>query len=55
MGRFHAFNGKGKPSGNLARELFDAYRKNKQTQRRMAEVLVLLFEESNSFKNAKKT
>jgi hypothetical protein len=37
----------------LAKELFDAYRKHKQTQRRMAEVLVHLFEESGSFAQAK--
>jgi hypothetical protein len=34
--------------------LFDAYRKNKQTQKRLSEVLVTLFEESNNFANAKK-
>src|SRR4029077_15913647 len=40
IGRFQAFNGNGKTPAALARELFDAYRKNKQTQRRMSEVLV---------------
>jgi len=53
IGRFQAFNGNGKTSEILAKELFDAYRKNKQTQHRMAEVLVLLFEDSYSFANAK--
>ena len=53
IGRFQAFNGSGKKASELARELFDAYRKGKQTQRRMAEVLVALFEESGSFANAK--
>jgi len=37
----------------LAKEFFDSYRKNKQTQRRMAEVVILLFEESDSFLGAK--
>jgi nucleoside 2-deoxyribosyltransferase len=53
IGRFQAFNGNGKTAAVLARELFDAYRKNKQTQRRMSEVLVGLFEESGSFADAK--
>jgi hypothetical protein len=53
IGRFQAFNGKGKTGADLARELFDAYRKNKQTQRRMGEVLIGLFEESGSFAQAK--
>lgn len=51
IGRFQAFNGK--PAAALARELFDTFRENKQTQRRMAEVLVGLFEESGSFVQAK--
>ncbi len=53
IGRFQAFNGKNKTAAELARELFEAYRKNKQTQRRMGEVLVGLFEESGSFADAK--
>jgi nucleoside 2-deoxyribosyltransferase len=53
IGRFQAFNGNNKTAEALARELFDAYRKNKQTQQRMAEVLVGLFEESGSFAEAK--
>lgn len=53
IARFQAFAGLGKPVLEVARELFDAYRKNKQTQRRMAEVLVGLFEESGSFAEAK--
>jgi hypothetical protein len=57
IGRFQAFSGQNS-GGNkyafaLARELFDTYRKNKQTQRRMAEVLVNLFEDSGSFAAAK--
>lgn len=53
IGRFQAFNGNEKSATALARELFDAYRKNKQTQRRMSEVIVGLFEESGSFAEAK--
>jgi nucleoside 2-deoxyribosyltransferase len=53
IGRFQAFNGSNKSASVLARELFDAVRKNKQTQRRMSEVLVALFEESYSFAEAK--
>jgi TIR domain len=53
IGRFQAFSGKGKSAATLAVELFDACRKNKQTQRRMSEVLVGLFERSSSFAAAK--
>jgi hypothetical protein len=53
IGRFQAFNGNGKAATALARELFDVYRKNKQTQKRMSEVVVGLFEESGSFAEAK--
>lgn len=54
IGRFQAFTGGKKTPAELAEALFDAYRKNKQTQKRMGEVLVSLFEESNSFANAKR-
>jgi hypothetical protein len=53
IGRFQAFEGQGKEPSKLARELFDAYRKRKETQRKMAEVLVGLFEASISFAEAK--
>lgn len=53
IGRFQAFNGQAKAADALAGELFDAYRRSKETQRRMAEVLVGLFEESGSFAEAK--
>ena len=53
IGCFQAFNGNKKSADELAQELFDAYRKNKQTQRRMSEVLVGLFEQSGSFVEAK--
>jgi len=53
IGRFQAFQGKGKTTEQLARELFEAYRKNKESQARMAEVLVSRFEDSSSFATAK--
>lgn len=53
IGRFQAFNGNGKTADNLAKEIFDVLRQHKQTQRRMAEVLVARFESSYSFQNAK--
>jgi hypothetical protein len=53
IGRYQAFNGTGKEHQTLAKEIFDAFRKNKQTQQRMSEVLVGLFEHSKSFAEAK--
>lgn len=53
IGRFQAFNGKSKTAEELALELFDTYRKNKQTQEIMADVLVGLFEDSGSFAQAR--
>ncbi len=53
IGRFQAFNGGRKSAASLAGELFVAYRTNKQTQRRMGEILVSLFEQSVNFADAK--
>jgi len=53
IGRFQAFNGTNKEAHDLAREIFDCYRKNKQTEKRMAEAVVGLFEVSDSFATAK--
>jgi hypothetical protein len=53
IGRFQAFNGHDKTASVLAEELFNAYRRNKQTQHRMAEVIVGRFEESGSYASAK--
>jgi hypothetical protein len=53
IGRFQAFNGKGKTVGELAREIFDAFRKNKQTQSSMSGLLIAQFEGSNTFAEAK--
>ena len=53
VGKLQAFQGSGKSAALLARELFDAYRTNKQSQQRMTEVLLNLFEDSGSFAEAK--
>ena len=53
IGRFQAFDGTGKSASEISRELFGAYRTNKQTEIVMAEALVQLFEESESFATAK--
>lgn len=53
IGRFQAFNGHGKSEEDLARELFDAFRKNKQTRMKIAEGVVTVFEGSWSFASAK--
>jgi hypothetical protein len=53
IGKTQAFNGTGKTPIALAREIFDSLRKNKQTQDRMAEMVVTLFENSGSFDEAK--
>lgn len=53
IGRLQAFNGNRKKASDLARELFDVLRAHKQTQRRMASVLIALFEASGSFATAK--
>lgn len=53
IGRFQAFNGNNKKPHDLARELFDCFRKNKQTEKQMAEAVVSLFEVSGSFAEAK--
>jgi nucleoside 2-deoxyribosyltransferase len=53
IGRYQAFNGNDKTSTIIAAELFNALRRDKQTQRRMSEVLVDLFVSSRSYKDAK--
>jgi nucleoside 2-deoxyribosyltransferase len=40
ISRFQAFNGDNKAAVALAREIFDAFRRNKQTQLRIGQVLV---------------
>lgn len=53
IGKFQAFTEKGTDLTALARELFESFRKNKQTQARIGDVLVSLFEESGSYAEAK--
>jgi len=53
IGRFQAFNGNGKSADSLAEEMFDAFRKHKQTQHKMSEVLVRLFEQSYTYSQSK--
>jgi len=53
IGRFQAFTAGRKTPTRLAKDLFDAYRKDKQTQHKMGGVLISLFEESSSFAEAK--
>jgi nucleoside 2-deoxyribosyltransferase len=53
IGRFQAFDGAQKDQAALAKEVFDVFKKHKQTQGRMSEVLVGLFEASASFAEAK--
>ncbi len=53
IGKFQGFNGAKKEPLEIAEELFNAYRTNKQTQAKMADVLLTLFKESGSFAEAK--
>lgn len=53
IAKTQAFNGTGKTAIALAREIFDALRKNKQIQDKMGEIIVTLFENSGSFEAAK--
>jgi len=53
IGRFQAFSGGDKSAETLALEIFETYRKNKQSRERMAESLVSLFEDAGSFVQAK--
>jgi TIR domain len=53
IARFQAFDGENKSAEKIARELFEAFLKNKQTKGRMADALVNLFAESESFADAK--
>ena len=53
IGRFQAFNGSKAKPNELACELFGSFRSNKQTQKKMSDILIGLFEESGSFLEAK--
>jgi hypothetical protein len=54
IGRFQGFNGNGKSAAQLATELFNAYRSNKQTREQLAHGVVATFESSDSFALAKR-
>ncbi len=49
IGKFQAFKGANRTPLQLARDLFDGYRRNKRSQAKIASVIVGLFEESHSF------
>lgn len=53
ISRLQAFQGEGKTEKELARDIFQAFLKNKQTRRRIAHALLSRFEDSDSFANAK--
>ena len=54
IGRFQGFNGNGKSAAQVATEIFNAYRSNKQTREQLASGLVAVFEASDSFAAAKR-
>lgn len=54
ISKFQAFNGNGKAPVTMAGEIFESFRKNKQTQQKMAEVVVRMFENAQSFADAKR-
>ncbi len=53
IGKTQAFQGHEKETEEIAEELFDAYRANKQTQSKMSEVLLRMFIRSGTFAQAK--
>lgn len=53
IGKTQAFQGDSKDAGEIALELFDAYRINKKTQGKMSEVLLGMFIKSATFAQAK--
>ena len=53
IGRFQGMNGNGKTAVAIADELFGILREHAKTRRRMAEAIVALFCQSNSFRDAK--
>lgn len=53
IGKTQAFQGHGKDAAEIAEELFDAYRVNKQTQAKMSDVLLSMFVKSGTFAQAK--
>ena len=55
MGRLQAFQGQGKRTMDLAREMCEAFIRNKQTKKSMTHALLNRFEESYTFDEAKRT
>lgn len=55
IARFQAFNGNNKTAAQIGTEIFEAFLKSKQTQKRMGDVLVGLFAESWSFARQRHT
>ena len=53
IGRFQGMNGSGKTAAAMAEELFGILREHAKTRRRMAEAIVALSCQSNSFRDAK--
>lgn len=53
IGKTQALQGHGKDAAEIAEELFDAYRANKQTQAKMSEVILNMFAKSGTFAQAK--
>ena len=54
LGRLQAFQGEGKPTKALAREMCEAFMRNKQTRKSMTYAVLNLFEQSSSFDEAKR-
>ncbi len=55
MGRLQAFQGQDKPTKDLAREMCEAFIRNKQTKKSMTHAILNRFEQSHSFDDAKRT
>ena len=53
IGRFQGMKGSGKTAAAMADELFGIFREHAKTRRRMAEAIVALFCQSNSFRDAR--
>ena len=53
VSRFQAFNGNGKTPTQIAKELFEAAIDHKKLQEKMADIVIDLFVNSNSFATAK--
>lgn len=52
IGRFQAFNGLSATPKDLAKEIWQSLLRHKETQRRMCDAVIQVFEESDSFNEA---